>query len=192
MQYTTLENLKSYIGTSCKDEDSILLKLIIIWSDMLSTELWDDLWLKTLTKRYDWYGTNRVVLESLVNNVSLIEFTNNNWYTWSPLVLDFIDGYVVYAKWIMPTWYKNIRITFQKWYEKVPGDLEGFFLKYVTKMRDDRITNNKNKKIKSKKIDDLSTTYFGPNELSSRDEWFSQDYEIIKQKYRVFSFPVTI
>lgn len=191
MQYTTLENLKDYLWITCDDQDADLQSLIRRWSDMLSTELWDDLWLKTVTRRYDGYWSNRVVLESIINTVSLVEYTTNNWYSRNPVEVDFVEWYVIYTRSSLPKGFKNVRVTYQKWYAKVPGDIETFFLKYVSFMKSEKEVNSKSKEIKTKKFEDLSITYFWPNELSSRNSQFAQDYEAIKNKYKVFSFQVT-
>lgn len=191
MQYTTLERLKEFLGIEDTSQDAVLSKLIARWSDMLTTELWDDLSLKTQTRRYDSFGTNRIVLEHVVNSIWKVEYTKNNWYSRTEVPLDFIDWYIVYLKNKIPKWNKNVRVTFTKWYDTVPQDIEAFFLKYVSKMRYEAQPNSDNKEIKTKKLDWLSITYFWPNELSSRDWWFAQDYEAIKMKYKVFSFPTT-
>lgn len=190
MQYTTLETLKNHLWIITTDEDATLTTLITKWSDMLSTELWDDLWTKTITSRYDGTWSNRIVLETVINSISLIQHTTDQGYSRTGIDLDFIDWYVVYTKQMLPKGTKNIKIIYSKWYEVVPSDLESFFLKYVSRMRQEQITNSKDKEIKMKKLDWLSITYFWPNELSTRDEQFAVDYEAIKGKYKVFSFLV--
>jgi hypothetical protein len=47
-------------------------------SEMLSTELGDDISEKTQTRRYDSYGTKKIVLENEIKEVDDVEYTLNN------------------------------------------------------------------------------------------------------------------
>lgn len=189
MEYTTLATLKQYLGISNNTYDVILADLIKRGSDMLSTELWDDIGKKTVTRRHDSYGSNRVILEYAPNEVINVEHTNNNWYNRTPVEIDYVDWYTIYLKKSYCKGSKVFKVTYTKWYDTVPQDIETFFLKYVSILWSSYNLNKKQaKEVKSKKIDILTVTYFWPNELASRDGNAYADYELIKNKYRVFSF----
>lgn len=192
MEYTTLDALKAFLKIEDNAQDEYLEQVITSASRVLATELWDDLSLKTQTRRYDAYGTAKIVLEQVVNSVSLVEHTTDNGYSWSPVAVDFVDWYIVYLRQTIPSWYKCLRVTYSKWYATVPADLEQFFLKYVNKIITDQLANSDSKEIKTKKLDGLSITYFGPDELASRDRTLWVDYDTIKNKYKVFSFAVPV
>lgn len=194
MEYTTLDDLKAFLKIDTNDttQDEYLEQVITSASRVLATELWDDLSLGTHTRRYDSYGTGKIVMEQTVNSVSLVEQTPDAWYTRLPVSVDFVDGYIVYLRETVPAWYKRMRVTYSKWYATVPADLEQFFLKYVSKIITDQLANSDSKEIKTKKLDGLSITYFWPDELASRDRSLWVDYDAIKNKYKVFSFAVPV
>jgi hypothetical protein len=129
-------------------------------------------------------------LENEIKEVDDVEYTLNNWYSRESVEVDYVDWFVIYTKTIIPRGYKNIKVTFKKWFATVPKDIETFFMKYVWKLIEQQKPATSNQEIKSKKIDGLSVSFFGPDELANRDGAFAVDYEVIKNKYRVFSFHV--
>lgn len=159
MNYTTLAKLQAYLNIT-DTNDAKREGIITTLSSILSTELGDDLSEKTQTRRYDGYDTYRVVMESIVNTVTKIEYTRDNGYSRTEATLDYIDGYMVYSQDKLPKGTKNVRITYTKGYATVPADLEAFFLQYVATYVKSLPENENNKEIKNKRLDGLSITYF--------------------------------
>ena len=188
MQYTTLSTLKDFLWVTDNSRDTELTNRITIMSDILSMELWQDLTKWTVTKRYDGFGSNKIVLETVVNEVQKIEYTTNNGYNRNEAEYSHHDWYIVYTRSPLPRGSQCVKVTFEKWYDVVPPDLEQFFLRYVKVATEQEQSSQAEKDIKTKKLDGLSITYFWPWEIAERNKAFWVDYDAIKNKYKVFSY----
>lgn len=193
MLYTTLPKLKEYLGIQPTDasQDAILTEMIMVCSEMLSLELWVDLSESEITKRYDGTWTRRIPLEKNIS--SIIEVKEKNRYWDSILNVDFFEDCILYTKEIMPKGMKNISIKYKRWYAEVPKEIEHFFLQYLKEYKNsyNQVANNDSKEIKTKTLDGLSITYFGPWELSTVNQDFKVSWDRIFKKYRNFN-PIVI
>ena len=190
MQYTKLENLKSFLWITDSKRDQELKDRIEVMSEMLTVELGGSIEAWTFTRRYDGFGTPRITMESPVTSVSKIEVTKNNGYDWQEVELNFIDGYIVRAKDDLPRGNKCVRVTYTKGYDTVPSDLEQFFLNYVKTAIDSEASEHDEKDIKSEKIDGMTMVYFSPEEIAAKNKAFQANYDMIKNKYKLFNFYV--
>lgn len=201
LKYTTLATLKTFLGIEGSDQDTELQELIDRGTELLDLELGENLELQTKTKRFDGQGAYRIHLERIPNSVTSIHITSNEGYTWTSVDLDDdpIEGYAVYAKSELPRGTRNVKVVYQVGYAEVPTDLEDFFLHYLKTLKDvrDDISAGKDPfdKVKTKRLEGLSVTYFSPGELATQyngSNPFTVNYERILQKYKIFSVYTTL
>lgn len=192
MNLTTLPKLKTHLGIVENSRDAELTAIIESASAVLEAELWQSIQKGEYTRRLDSFGTGRIVMEAKISLPTTVEYTRDKWESWADVEIDYIEGQIIYLRRNIPKGRKNLRVTYTKWYDNVPADLESFFLVYVQKMMQANIPNSDEKEIKTKKLDGLSITYFWPNELTSSDAVFKTDYNKIKNKYRVLNFHANV
>lgn len=192
MEYTTLSKLKTYLGITWSDQDSALTSLITVCSEMLSLEIWDDLSARDITRRLDWSGTYRIVLENNVNSVASISYTYDNGANRTALTFESIEGAIVYCSDIIPKWSRNIKVVYNKGFTTVPKPLEEFFLKYVQLNKEHREQNSTNNKlsVKVKQANDMKVEYFGPGEMAWYDDSLRASRDMILKKYKNFNMVV--
>lgn len=192
MEYTTLSNLKTYLGISGDAQNAALTSLITLCSEMLSLELGDDLGQKTVTRRVNWTGTYRIVLENNVSAVTSVHYTTDNGDNRTALTVDALEWAIVYTKEEIPRGERNIKVVYTKGYATVPKPLEEFFLKYVQLQKElrEQITDDKKYTAKVKQIDGMSVEYFWPSEIAEKDAAFKANRKAILKKYKNFNMLV--
>lgn len=193
MEYTTLADLKSALpNTGLTDPQ--LTALITRASLLLDAELWDNIGEQTLTKRIDWYGKAKVVMENNVNEVVTIEYKNGSGR--SELTVDWIEWPVIYLEEIAPVGEKNIKVEYKKWYTVLPKDIQSFFHMYVGQMliMEKWVNGSTQWELKSKSINGLHVSYRTPLEIAESmmwDNWaFAETYKKIVAKYKNFTFAI--
>lgn len=192
MEYTTLSNLKTYLGITGNSQDGALSSLITLCSEMLSLELGDDLGQKTVTRRINGSGTYRVVLENNVSAVSSIQYTCDNWYSRTSLTVESLEWPILYTVEEIPRGERNIKVVYTKGYASVPKPLEEFFLKYVQLQKElrEQLTDEKKYTAKTKQVDGMSVEYFWPSEIAEKDAVFKANWNAILKKYKNFNMIV--
>ena len=186
MLYTTLTSLQAYLGANDISQSSEIESLLSSATAMLDTELGQNIWQITRTRRIDGSGTCRLIMErSDITAVSSVTDVR----TGSSYIVDTIERSVVYLTRQTDKWHKNIEITYTAGYTTVPLDLERYFLEYckalytIAHATDTKFT-------KTKKLGDLSITYFSPSEISS-DILARPDMVAILRKYKNFQVCVS-
>ncbi len=189
MLYTDLETLKSHLAIECADEDESLKALIETATELIDTDLGENLETRTKTRRIDGGGNIRIIMENRINTVLYVkDFRTGFLYT-----VDFIDGYMIYLTTELERGMKNIEVSYTMGYDSVPKDFERYFLEYCKELyRRDQITSDTDV-VKTKKLGDLSVTFFSPSELvkSGSSDLDSPDMEKIIAKYKHFSIHTT-
>jgi hypothetical protein len=188
MLYTTLEKLKKFLGVDPTEDDTPYTELIEIATELIDTELGENLEIRTKTRRIDGSGTLRIIMENRVNSVVFIRDAR----TLSPYTLDFIDGAIVYLTSPVERGQKNIEISYVMGYAEVPKDFERYFLEYCKELRDNQEKQWDTEVVKTKKLGDLSITYFAPSELANNGSILaSPEMQNILKKYKNFTiYPI--
>lgn len=190
LKYTTLDALKAYIGNTSLTDDQ-LNTLITRASKLLDSELGDNIWLQTITKRMDGYGKPKLVMENRVVSVTSVSYCIRQ--SWFPVSVSHINGVVVYLEEVLPVGEQNIQITYTKGYETVPEDLQIFFHMYSMKLLslDSYMLWNSNGEVVNKSIQGLSITYKTPSELidQATTSWgiFEASFKNILDTYKNFT-----
>lgn len=98
----------------------------------------------------------------------------------------FRDGPVVTLDRVIQKGRKNIEIRYTKGFEQVPTDMKAFFLKYCREMYE--IYKDTINKVKTKKIEGLSVTYFSPGEIMEMKSAAPlNDFTLLLKKYKNFT-----
>lgn len=188
--YVTASELKTFLGITWDDKDTLLWEVIQNGTDLVNIELWDSLLEQTRTRRVDGIGGSVILMENIVNEVTEIKHkigTDSR----QPLTVDFIDKNRIHLTNKVPNGISNVSVTYKKWYATIPSDFKKFFLFYCKILMDNEEaqspTNQNSKEIKQKSLESLSITYFSPSELSSKNSAFNIDYDKILRKYKNFS-----
>lgn len=190
LKYTTLDALKAYLPNTSLTDDQ-LNALITRASKLLDSELGDNIWLQTITKRMDSYGKPKLIMENRVVSVESVSFCIRQ--TRYPVNVSHINGVVVYLEEPLPVGEQNIAITYTKGYETVPEDVQLFFHMYSVKLLslDSYMTWDSNGEVVNKKIQNLSITYKTPSELieQATTSWgiFEESFKNILDKYKNFT-----
>lgn len=92
MLYTTLTSLKAHLGITDTAQDTVLTSLIETATELIDTDLGENLEIRTKTRRIDGSGTNRIIMENTINSVIYVKDV----YTLSTYTVDFISGYEIY------------------------------------------------------------------------------------------------
>lgn len=190
LKYTTLDALKAYLPNTSLTDDQ-LDTLITRASKLLDSELGDNIWLQTITKRMDGYGKPKLVMENRVVSVESVSYCIRQ--TRYPVTVSHINGVVVYLEEPLPVGEQNIQITYTKGYETVPEDVQLFFHMYSVKLfsLDSYMTWDSNGEVVNKKIQNLSITYKTPSELieQATTSWgiFEESFKNILDKYKNFT-----
>ena len=190
LKYTTLDALKGYIQDTSLTDDQ-LNQLITRASRLLDSELWDNIWLQTLTKRMDGYGKAKLVMENRIVSVDSVKYCiKKSRYS---VDVSHINGVIVYLEESIPTGEENVEITYTKGYETVPNDLQIFFNMYSMKLLslDSYMLWNSDGEVINKKIQGLSITYKTPSELidQAMTSWgiFEESFKKILYRYKNFT-----
>lgn len=185
MLYTTLENLKKHLWITSSDEDTKLNELIETATELIDTDIGENLETRTKVRRIDGNGSCRILMENKVTSVNYVKDAR----TGSTYTVDFIDWYIIYITSELERGMKNIEISYVLWYASVPKDFERYFLEYCKELYNrDKITSD-TAVVKTKKLGDLSVTFFSPSELieSGSSVLASDDMQKIILKYKHFS-----
>lgn len=186
--YTTLAKLKDFLWVTGTEDDEKYEELIELATELIDTELWENLEIRTKTRRIDGSGTCRVIMENRVNSVVFIrDFRTQSAYT-----VDFIDGAIIYLTSVVERGQKNIEISYVMWYATVPVDFERYFHHYCKELLNDQEQSDDTEVVKTKKLWDLSVTYFSPSELASNGSILGKpEMERILKKYKNFTiYPI--
>lgn len=190
LKYTTLDALKAYIGNTSLTDDQ-LNTLITRASKLLDTELGDNIWLQTITKRMDGYWKPKLVMENRVVSVASVSYcVRQSWFT---VTVSHINGVIVYLEEELPVGEQNVQITYTKGYETVPEDVQIFFHMYSMKLLslDSYMLWNSNGEVVNKRIQGLSITYKTPSELidQATTSWgiFEESFKNILDIYKNFT-----
>lgn len=186
MLYTSIENLKSYLGITDTSRDDELTALIETATEMVDIELGYNLGKEdAIVIRVNGMGTKRVVLPQKVNSVSKVEVKDTGNSTWREIDQDFIDGIVLYLIEEVAKGVKNVAVTCSRGYDAVPADFERWFLSYcailIQKQEQDTEWQ-----IQNKKLDGLSITYFAPSEFDGNQDIVG--FQKLLKHYKSFSF----
>lgn len=173
MQYTTLANLKEYLGIEDTTRDNILNKIITKTTKLFDKYLWQNLWEKTYWE-FLWEIFDDYVLFPSKTPISSV----------TEVRVDDIP--VIVKRFIEDIIYLNESMTWEVFIEYKAGfktldeiaDVEEACLKLCKKIYLE-ISWEANENIKSEKIDDLQVTYFSENE---KDKSFN--YTEILDRYR--------
>lgn len=190
LKYTTLDALKAYLPNTSLTDDQ-LNTLITRASKLLDSELGDNIWLQTITKRMDGYGKPKLIMENRVVSVESVSYCIRQ--SRYPVAVTHINGVVVYLEEPLPVGEQNIQITYTKGYETVPEDVQLFFHMYSVKLLslDSYMTWDSNGEVVNKKIQNLSITYKTPSELieQATTSWgiFEESFKNILDKYKNFT-----
>lgn len=99
MDYTTLPKLKTYLKITDDSRDTELTELITTATKLVDIELGYNLTLnESLAVLVNGMGKRRVVLPQKVNSVSKVEVKDTGNSTWREVVVDFLDGMVLYLE----------------------------------------------------------------------------------------------
>lgn len=185
MLYTTLTSLKAHLGITDTAQDTVLTSLIETATELIDTDLGENLEIRTKTRRIDGSGTNRIIMENTINSVIYVKDV----YTLSTYTVDFISGYEIYLLEEVYRWSKNIEISYVTGYSSVPKDFERYFLEYCKELYGRDKISSDTEAIKTKKLGDLSITFFSPSELITNGSSVldAPDMRKIIQKYKNFS-----
>lgn len=186
MDYTTVANLKSYLGITDTSRDAELTALIATAKSLVNIELGYDLTLNAaVVIRVNWMGKNRVVLPQKVNSVSKVEVRDTGSNTWRELTVDFLDGIVLYLLEDIANGVQNVRITCSRGYAEVPADFERGFISYCAQLLQKQAQDTEGQ-IQNKKLDGLSITYFAPSEFEGNADLVG--FQKLLKHYKSFSF----
>lgn len=188
MNYTTLSNLKEHLGITDNGQNEKLTWLIEIATELIDTELGENLETRTKTRRIDGSGTCRIIMENTVNSIIYVK----DFRTWSPYTLDFIDWATVYLTSSVERGQKNIEISYTMWYATVPEDFERYFIEYCKELLNEEEKQWDTEVVKTKKLGDLSITYFSPSELANNGSLLSSPlFQNVLRKYKNFTiYPI--
>lgn len=150
----------------------------------MDSSLWWNIARVTKTRRVDGPGTNKIVMENILQWVTSVVDRKSG----RSLEIDFYEGYVIYMVDEVDRGIKNLEVTYAIWYETVPADFEAYFLEYCKILYQKSLILDPNKVVQNKKIDDLSVTYFSPTELVAKWEasLSAPHMQKILKKYRNF------
>lgn len=185
--YTTLEKLQKYLWDETTENATKIEDLIETATTLLDTEIGQNLESKTFTRRIDGTGTCRIVMErSDITAVTSVRDVRTS----SIATLDYIDWSVIYLTRDIDRGRKNIEIMYVAWFTEVPKDLEAYFLEYCKALW--TVMHSSDTKVqKSKRIWDLSVTYFSPSELAS-ESLARPEMDAILRKYKNFQIAITM
>lgn len=186
MIYTTLEKLKNSLQITDNSEDIFLTNLITECSALIDMELGDSLEEKAITRRINGDGKNFIILENRIMEMSRVFDTS----TKKDIPVDCIEGYIVYLEKSTTAGRKNIEITYKKGFREVPEDFEVYFLAFCREnyLQQKATKNAMESNIKSKKIAEVSVSYFSPSELITENSVLSEEkMQNILKKYKNFT-----
>lgn len=164
MLYTTVERLKKHLGIVGDGEDVALGELIDTATALVDVELGDNLGKDTFTRRVDGSGTSRIVMENRVNSVEYVKVWRGGSHYECPVA--FVDGSVVHLERETIRGESNVEIRYERGYDAVPKDFEAYFLAYCKELY--RSNNGTDEdRVKSKKMGEISVTFFSPSEIAS-------------------------
>ena len=178
MEYTTLDNLKEYLGITDTSKDIILSKIITRVSTIFDNYLWRNLEKQTYEEYID--INDDLVIVSYWPVIDILELKdeggNNINYKRIDENLIFLEekyNWTVYIKY--DAWFNNLSEI---------QDIEQACLEYCNIMYNQTPWSKTDYNVKSKSIEWLSISYFWPNELKSNTELL--DYKQVLDKYKVF------
>lgn len=180
MFYTDTDALKSFLNITDMSQDDYLETLIEQATALVDIELGDNLGKKTFTRRVDGNGTDRIIMENSINSVTSVKIAREDY----PIEVEFIEGSTIHLMDAAPRGTKNIEVVYEKGYDTVPPDFSRFFLEYCRELYNMQ-KEASTQVVKSKKLGDLSLTFFAPSELT--DEKFLADLSIVIRKYKNFN-----
>lgn len=189
MNLITLDNLKSELQITTSDDDTIISKLIERVSLIIEKYIWYTLDERTLTEYHDWWN-NVIFAEFTIADESTIKVTNK--ITWYEFTVDHIEWRAIYITEDTNEWANNIILEYKTWYEdesKIPSDIVWVAIDWIwahyNSFKSQDWTWTQNSKVKSKKVDSLSITYFSNEE--SKPQGKTDNLEIL-DSYKLKDF----
>lgn len=182
MKYTTLTNLKSFLGINTSDYDTQLQNLIDRVSKQFDNYLWRNLWINTYIDYVDISDDTLVI----VNYWPIVSISSIQDEDWNTIEYKRTDGNMIFLKesfdWI-------IKIEYDAWYSSIDDilDVEQSCLEVCSDLWGQTPSNENEDNVKSKKIETLSKTYFSKQEMRA----WNIDYRETLDNYKIFS-PVMI
>ena len=189
MKLITLQNLKEELKIITSDDDDILNKLIERISLIIEKYIWHALDERIITEYHDWWE-NIIFADLPIVDENTIKITNKS--TWYELTVDHIEWRAVYLTEDTNEWVKNIKLEYKTWYQdesKIPSDIVWVAVDWIgthyNSYKSQDWTWIQNPKMKSKKIDSLSITYFSSEENKAQGK--TDNLEILDQ-YKLKDF----
>ena len=108
MLYSTLEKLKKFLGADISEREGPYQELLETATELIDTELGENLQTRTKTRRIDGSGTCRIIMENRVNSVIFIR----DYRTGYAYTVDHIDGAIIYLTSTVERGQKNIEISY--------------------------------------------------------------------------------
>lgn len=173
MALLTLADIKTYLGITDSLSDAILTKILEGAESALWSEIWCDLTQQTYTEYHNGAGTRALVLKKY----PVASFTSFEYNTWTPsapvwtpfdedsYVKEEDKGMIQYLTWILPRWYKNIKVVYEAWY--TTGNMPSAIMLALYKLVDGYWQQKGIENISSEKADDVMITYRSSNESTS-------------------------
>lgn len=163
MEYTTLANLKEYLGITDTSFDVVLAKVIKRCTQQFDKYLWYNLENKKYTE-YIMVDDDDIIIVNIWPVKDIVKLTQDN-VDWSDVTYTRIDGNIIY----MPEKHDwTLYIEFNAWYDDLASiqDVEQACLEVCGDIWDNTPTSWNEANIKSKKIETLSKTYFSKDEMA--------------------------
>lgn len=163
MEYTTIANLKAYLGISDTSSDALLTNLIKRCSQQFDKYLGRNLWSKAYTEYVTMDDDNLlIVANGPVNSVSSIKYDNASW---SPIEYTRIDGNIIYLSNSVDG---LVFVEYNAWYSSINDilDVEQACLEACNDLWNNTPSSGNEANIKSKQIETLSKTYFSKDEMA--------------------------
>lgn len=176
LYYTTVNRFKQYLNIDDNSKDQELERVIVNATNLLDNELWWNIWLRKFRVVMDSVWRKKYFFNRKIKELINVKF--NNIYA----EVESYNSHYVYLKDTFPRSRNSLEFTFISWFEKTPPDLEEFFLYYCKQIWD----RNKKWNVKSKKIGDLSVTYFSPQE--NENFILLHTWKALLKKYKLFNY----
>lgn len=189
MLYTSKEVVTERLWLRISESES--LSLIQRATDIIDSELGENLWEKTLEERTSGTGKNKLYLKYIPKDIISIEGPSWN------MLHDFFEGYIIYTDYCTQKWEKNYKVTYKIGFTVVPKDIEEICLALIAWICfQEWKSNNKIKwyiqeNISSKKIDSLAITYeTGAGKVKNTMDLIAPHLNVQKvfQKYKAFTW----
>lgn len=163
MQYTTVENLKAYLGITDSASDTLLTNLIKRCTQQFDKYLGRNLEAKSYTEYFVCDGDDIVIVSNgPINSIAKVKIDN---VSWEDVTYTRYDGNIIYFPEDLDA---TIYVEYTGWYASIDDilDVEQACLEVCKDLWDNTPASWNEANIKSKKIETLSKTYFSKEEMA--------------------------